>query len=351
MSYLLHGQDSLSLDERVAELRAQLDPGSFSTSVIDVQSSSLPEIAAACQATPFFGGRRVVVLLNPIGSTRKAAPDGEAEEDAGGRIRWPELAPALERVPESTTLIVRHDGALAQTHFLVKAARKYGWAVESFPIPRGDELLDWVSRRARALDVAIAPDAAIALLDLLHSTSWRGGSRYDTDVPNPRQISSELDKLACAATDGVISVGLVQELVVDRAGYTAFTLNDRTFGGRTEEALVELTNVLEAGEPEERIIAQLASEAAALAGAGVAREYGPGPVAAAAGSTEGRVINLQKKTRIGREGLRSIAEAVRDSDARVKSGLAQDASATVVPLVAGIAEAARAGQKPERRRG
>jgi DNA polymerase III delta subunit len=292
------------------------------------------------------------MLLNPIGAGKRGTQDdGSGDGDGAGRIQWPELSSLLSGAPGSTVIIMRHDGALAQTHFLVKAARSAGWTVEAFPIPRGDELLDWISRRARSLGREIAPDAAIALLELLHPTSWRKASSFETDVPNPRLIASEIGKLASAAADNLITTALVQELVVDRAGYTAFQLNDRLFSGRTSEALVELAVVLEAGEPEERIIAQLASEAAALASAGAVREFGTGAVASAAGLSESRIGVLQRRAGVvDHHALQRAAEAIRASDARVKSGHATDSSDTIVPAVAIAAEAMRSGGRAVPRR-
>jgi DNA polymerase III delta subunit len=351
VSHLLLGQNSLLIDERIARLRGEIDPGSFNTSSIDVQTATLQEIAAAIQATPFFGGRRLVVLLNPIGSGRRATSDDiDDDGDAAGRIRWPELSAVLTSAPASTVLILRHDGSLTQTHFLVKAARSAGWTIETFAIPRGDELLDWVTRRSSELGTTISSDAAIELLELLHPTSWRKPSPFDTDVPNPRLIASELAKLASGASDEVISSALVNELVADRAGYTAFQLNDRVFSGRTTEALVELASVLEAGEPEERIIALLASEAAALASAGSAREFGSAAVASAAGMSESRLNSLQRRAvSANRPTLRRVAEAIRASDALVKRGHASDASETIAPAVAAVAEAMRAAGRSGQR--
>lgn len=351
MSHLLHGQNGLLLDERVRSLRSALDPGQMGTSVIDVQQSSLPEIAAACNALPFFGGLRVVVLLNPIAIPKRGDVATEDEEDAGGRVKWAELADLFRTMPDTTHVVLRHGGSLSQTHYAVKAVKALGWTIESFPIPRGEDLLSWVSQWAIGAGGRIESTAAVTLLNLLYPTSWQKGSPFETDVPDPRLIATEVEKLVSGSPDGRVTVDLVTDLVADRSGYTAFELNDRVFRGDVSGALQELDLVLEFGEPAERLIASLASEAAALASVNAVREFGLGAVAAAAGISEKRVSTMQRKAAGMRpEGLRAAAEAIRTADAGVKSGRAAETSATIVPLVAGVAEAMSGGTGTGRRR-
>src|SRR5690349_723498 len=107
MSNLLYGQNGLLLDERTATLRAEIDPQNLSTTVIDVQASSAGEIASACQAMPFFGGRRLVILRSPIQTPKRA--DGEADEDSEdstGRVKWSDLHDILKGTPASTDIIM-----------------------------------------------------------------------------------------------------------------------------------------------------------------------------------------------------------------------------------------------------
>src|SRR5688500_12538964 len=125
MSYLLYGQNGLLLDERVASLRTEIDPQNLSTTTIDVQASSVSEIASACQAMPFFGGRRVFSRRNPIQPPRRAdtSTNDENPADAGGQVKWSDLHDVLRATPATTDIIMRHDGSLAQTHYLVKAVK------------------------------------------------------------------------------------------------------------------------------------------------------------------------------------------------------------------------------------
>jgi len=353
MSYLLYGQNGLLLDERVAGLRAEIDPQNLSASVIDIQASSGAEIASACQAMPFFGGQRIVVLRNPIQSPKRGDSAGTDEnpDDAGGRVRWADLHEVLKRTPTTTTVIMRHDGSLVQTHYLVKALKTLGWQTESFAAEVGQELLAWIQQRVERDDVRIEPTAVERLAVLLYPTSWQGG-RWVNETPDMRLIASEVDKLCCAAIDGVVTERVVNEMVADRSGFTAFKLNDHLFSGRPEAALLELENVLASGEPAERVLSQIASEAISLAAvqrsAGLPRDA----LAAATGISPNRLGGLQKTAvGISNSGMHAMAEAVRYADAAVKTGLQTDTSATIVPLVAEVAEVVRRGSGAGRRHG
>jgi DNA polymerase III delta subunit len=352
LSYLLYGQNAFLIDERIAALRAEIDPQQLSTTVIDIQASSLPEIVAASQALPFFGGQRLVILLNPIAPRRGGSDDDAATDEAdNGRVKWADLSSALKSAPASTTFILRHVGSLAAGHYVRKATKAMGWTDEEQKLEYGDNLLAWVSQRAQREGYRLDSDAAVELLNRLHPMVWNGFSRFNNDVPDPTLIATEVAKLASAAVDGVVGVEAVCELVADRAGFQAFKLNEVMFAGNVDGALVELQQMLEAGEAPERIVGGFGSEAAARSAARHAREYGAGAVAAAIGTTEGRVSMLAKRgAPTSQSAHRRVAEAIRYADWAVKNGRADRTSATITPLVAEIAEAVHRSSGPSRER-
>jgi DNA polymerase III delta subunit len=190
----------------------------------------------------------------------------------------------------------------------------------------------------------------MALAKRLYPTSWEGG-RYANDTPDMRLIATEVDKLCCAAIDGVITTKTVDEMVADRNGFTAFRLNDHLFGGRPVEALKELENVLATGEPAERVLGQVGSEAISIAtikrSGGVPRDA----LTAASGISTNRIGGLQQKAAgISDPAITAIAEIIRYADASVKEGHQNGTSATIVPLVAEVAEVVRRGGGAGRRR-
>jgi DNA polymerase III delta subunit len=347
VSYLLHGPNALLVEERLAALRAELDPQTFNTSSIDLQSTTVQEVAAACQAPSFFGGGRVLVLRNPVNPRRAVTTsDDDAPEDvAAGKLVWTDIADALRAAPPENHIIVRQDGTLASNHGAHKLAKELGWKIETYAIPRGNDLLAWVSERARVLDLRITDVAQRRLLELLYPTTWEEQPRYDTSAPDPRLIATELAKLAAAAGDAPVDVPLVDELVEDRSGYKAFALNNVLFTGNTSGSLTELEKMLDAGDPAERILAGLASDASLQAAVHVGEGCKPAELASASGMSEGRIGNLRRSgTRLDPRTLRRITEAIRHADTSVKSGAAGSTQEEIVPLVAHIAETVRSAR-------
>jgi hypothetical protein len=74
-------------------------------------------------------------------------------------------------------------------------------------------------------------------------------------------------------------------------------------------------------------------------------------LAAASGISPNRLGGLQKTAAgISDLGMHAMSEAVRNADAAVKTGHQTDTSATIVPLVAEVAEVVRRGSGAGRRR-
>jgi DNA polymerase III delta subunit len=347
MIQIVHGQDELGASERARQIVAEIDPSGFSTSVVTLAESSLLDIQSALQAAPFFGGTRVVILRGPATSRKRSA---EADMDDGSeptdRLRpanvrgcdWSELIELLGTCPSTTHALAWVHGALPSNHTLLKRAREFGWSVEAFRIPRGAELMAWIGLRAEKAGVRMTPDAVQALLDLLYPTVWRAETRWDSTTIDLQLVATEIEKLACASSDGTIDVSIVDELVADRSGYTAFRLNDSIFGGDPRQALKELDDVLEAGEPAERIVAQLSAQLVTSTHASLVGEFPPEQVAAALGASAGSVGTARsKRGALSRRSLGAAAETLRSYDYAVKSGRSRDSTAIVVPLTAELA--------------
>lgn len=345
MIYILHGQNGLAIEERVAALRRELDPSGFSTTVLDLQQVKFGEVQPALQSAPFFGGQRTVVLRGPAMLTRQSASKDEEgaddqpeREDTSRKPEWRDIALLLRSAPNTTTVICWIAGTLPANHPLLRAARDSEWKVEALRIPRGAELMNWVSERATANGVSIAPDAVGTLLDLLYPTAWRTEVKWETTTIDMRLIASEIEKLACAASDGQIDRALVEALVADRGGYTAFKLSDHLFGGQPEGAIAELGAMLEAGEPAEKILGQIAGDLAARWSVRATQDLPPDAVAAASRITPQRVTMLRGRTgMLDATNLATASELVRRAEWSVKTGRSRDTAAVIVPLVAELA--------------
>lgn len=355
MHFLLHGQNAVALDERVAELRSRHDATGFGTSTLDLSTAGLDTVRAAVQAAPFFGGQRVVVLDKLTGAAgADSADDDDDETPRAGRTKGvsaAELKPVLETAPPSTMLILRQQGTLPARSVIMKLAGGADWTVEAYPVPRGRELVDWVSERALRAGAEIDRAAAEELLQRLFPSVWRQEGRYETRSIDMRLLATELDKLACAA-EGAIGVALVSELITDRSGYTPFKLADDVYEGRTEAALRELDNVLATGEPPERVLAQLARETTAQVAARQVDEFDTKQVADASEISAGQLgVIVQRKSAWRKaQALGVAAEETRRAEWLVKTGRSPRAEAVIVPLVAALAETFRDTPGPHRGR-
>lgn len=334
--FLLHGQNSVRLDDRVRELLQTLDKTGVGTTVLDAATTPLDVIANACHAAPFFGSGRVVVLRNISATGGKRASKSIAGPE------WKVILDVLERSPETTAILLRADENLASNSVIVKAVKANGWQIEHFPMQRGEDLARWVAERGEQAGVTFSRDAAVLLLSRLYPTSWRQESRFDSTVLDARLIATEIDKLACASADGIVSEALVAEMVADRSGYTAFRLNDLVYSGQSDLALAELEQVLSSGDEPERIIAQFASEAAGLHAARSMPEHDPATVSKVSGISEGRLKMLRQKPASRSDtGLEQASERLRRAEWLVKTGRAPRGESVIVATAAELSEAFR----------
>lgn len=334
--HLLYGTNSVDLDERVSVLLAGFDPQGMGASRLDLASASIDEVTNACHAAPFFGGARAVLLTNPTATTGRGPRRGSTT------IEWDALLDVVKQSPHTTHVVIRANEVLPSSSVIVRAASQLKWNIERFPLPRGDDLTYWVAERGRRLGVEFGRAAAVRLLTRLYPTSWRQESRFESVPLDARLIASEIEKLSIAALDGEVTEALVDELVADRSGYTAFRLNDLIYSGETERGLAELEQVMSSGDEPERILAQFASEAAGLSAARALPEFDIASVSKASGISDGRLKMLRQKPASRNEaGLAQAIEKLREAEWTVKTGRAPRGNSVIVGTAAEVSEGFR----------
>jgi DNA polymerase-3 subunit delta len=157
--YLFHGDDQIARDEQVARLlKKQGDGANASMNVqrFSTDSAALGEVAQACAALPFLGGRRIILLDRP------GRWCGEAE-------RWERFRELLEGLPASTALVLLEPGVLSPKSRLLVWAEAHAPAVylKALPAPHGKDFVIWLIKRAQSHGVAIDPEAAQVLAELV----------------------------------------------------------------------------------------------------------------------------------------------------------------------------------------
>lgn len=352
MHHLLYGANAVDLQDRASSILAELDPSGIGTSRLDAPAISVDDLAAAVNVPPFFGGARVVVLTGLFDPRRGSGRQTSAGDDDDGHgsstpsrgINWEAAEPVILGAPATTVIVMRQDGEIRSNSRALKHAKKLGWNVERFPLLYGRDLVGWAEQRAEREGFSFARGSVPGMLDRLFPGVWQAAPRGPQELTvNMRLLATEISKLGCATDSGEVGAEIIDELVADRSGFTAFKLNDETYEGRTAGALSELDHVLAAGEAPEKVLGQLAQQATAFNAAGLAAEFGPDTVAQASGVSAGQIgLTVSRKSGWrNRPAVRRAAESLRRGEWLVKTGRTRRTESVIVPIVGEIADSFR----------
>lgn len=266
MIYLLYGEDEFSIAEEVQRLRAAACegvPAGFSGMnevVLDAERAAFAELAQACEPAPFLAPRRVVVLR---GLVERCAREPEF---------FDAFAALAARLPESTWLTVTYIGAAGAPARPAASGRSGGQArratarrgdpkavlealrtlpgvqAREFRPPEREALHAWISARARARGLQLAPQAVTLLAGYVGQ--------------DLRALAQEIDKLAAYArgTTRPVQAQEVERLVPHAREADIFRLVDAVAAGRTREALIELRTLLSRGEAPAYLLAMLSRQ-------------------------------------------------------------------------------------------
>jgi DNA polymerase III subunit delta len=279
MFYLLHGDDEFTSREQLKKLREQ---GNFDYNFDTYNGGevSLATITATCSTLPFLTEQRLVVVEGlpkkrrgeaaagaeqPGGEPAVTVPDGGATSKGGKAKKNKKsgknntetragfekgLAEFIAVMPPETVLVVLLDELLDAKNVLFKAAEQYGKIIQS-TLPRGAAVESWITKRARAIGVSIAPDAAAMLANFV-------GNQL-------RLLANELNKLATyVGKGGTITAGDVRQLSAQVQEARIFDLTDALALRNRKQALDILHDLLADGEPPLKLIGLITSQVRSL---------------------------------------------------------------------------------------
>ncbi len=177
------------------------------------EETSWSEIFAVAGSGGLLGGRSLFVV-----------------ENASRLGPFPEVfLPWLEGETAEAAVVLAYEGD--HRKHLSKEVLKRAHLYELQAVPRwGKARLDWIAAQAKNLGVRLDGEA-ISLL-----------SEY---FEEPKELKSELEKLAVASEDGKISVALVRELSVSSGGRKLVKFLDALCEGKIPEALEAMVNLKE----------------------------------------------------------------------------------------------------------
>ncbi len=229
--YCLSGERYL-VDATAAAIRAAVlaeagAAAAFNTDVFELKEKGIGTALATARTLPMLAKRRLVV--------------GKSIDE----VKAAELEPLCEYLEDpnpSTCLLLIADKVDVRFRAF-QMLKKRGYLHVFAPL--GDQALaGWLRGEARALIIALTPDAAEAL-------ATAAG-------PDLGRLSQALEQLALYAGDAAIDVAAVENLVAETRQRGIFELTKAIGAGQTARALALLTNMLRNREPALRIQFMLA---------------------------------------------------------------------------------------------
>jgi DNA polymerase-3 subunit delta len=166
--YILHGEDTFAIAEQVHSLKEKLgDPSlaALNTVELDGRTVTLPELRSAADAVPFLTERRLVIVTGLL--ARLMGRTGEGEEEAGAtpiKEFRDALVAYLPQIPPTTALVLVESRPLPERNrFLNLAGRHESGFAKRYDPPKGQALVQWIIKRARAAGGEFTSEAAQAL--------------------------------------------------------------------------------------------------------------------------------------------------------------------------------------------
>ncbi|MBM4463387.1 MAG: DNA polymerase III subunit delta [Chloroflexi bacterium] len=238
MIYVLHGADDYSLHNRLEELKGEGDGESLSlnTTSFDGQQLTLSDLITACDALPFLGRSRLVIVEGLL--SRFEPKEGGRQPDLG---EWQALGGHASRMPPTTTLVLV-DGKIGKNNPLLKRLKPVS-EVEEFPAVRGAKLHQWIQSRVASSGGRISPQAVKLLSDLAGDSLWA--------------LANEIEKLCLYSRGRRIEEGDVRQVTTYAREATIFNLIDAIVEKRIKAALQLLHQSLAEGMAPPYLLAML----------------------------------------------------------------------------------------------
>lgn len=194
------GDDPFTLREEVQRWKEAFVEkfGDTDLEELDGESTSLEQMAGAFSTSPFLSEKRLVIVKNFL-STQKA--------EAANK-----LIPLLEKIPESTVLVLAEFGSPDQRISAFKAISSNA-TKRLFLKPKGAQLNTWIQRRAQQNGGLMSTEAAGYLASLLGD--------------NLANLEHEIQKLTLFAQGQNITAAIIDEVVTRSVQKSIFALTDQ----------------------------------------------------------------------------------------------------------------------------
>lgn len=247
MIYLIYGDDDVGMEEALKAMKSAASPdglGDINISALDGHALTPDELMAAAFTVPFMADRRLVTVKRLL-SRFDIRPQSRVGAVRREKVQpWIELTDELSEMPATTDLVFT-DGPVSRGNRLLQRLRRIA-EERVFLLPKGNQLSQWVIRRAAAHGVEIEPRAAAALAEAVGH--------------QPRVLDSELVKLALITDGQRIRREDVQNMVVYVRELTIFQAVDAVVEGRTGDAIRMVRRIVDGGQPASYVITMIARQ-------------------------------------------------------------------------------------------
>lgn len=320
--YVYYGKDDFTRREAYLALRASIETemGPPDTMLVDGREARVEEVLLACRTVPFLGSGRLIVIEGLLSRFDDASGRrGRRRRDGAALGGWGALVEEAASLPDST-VVVFLDGEVRRGNPLLEALTHIASEVRDFRPPQRPALPRWIAQRAAQVGVDMDPRAVQTLASIVGPNLWA--------------LATEIDKLATYSDGAQVTAEDVDAVGPGREA-NLFAMVDAVVEGRRQEAMATLRQLLDAGEPPQRILALIVRQYRNMVLLRDTGGSGTGPASAAAqlDLPEFALRRLQQQASrytIGR--LRAAYQCLLDADLGIKRGL-RDEETSLLLLV------------------
>lgn len=264
MFYILYGKDDFSLQQKLEEIKKELDNQEMlavNTSIFDDRQLSLSQLKDACSAVPFLCPYRLVIAKGLLG--RFELKSGSERRTTRSRAKlnsgleeWMGLAEYVRQMPP-TTMLVLIDGEIKANNRLLKSVASQAKVMVFAPVSDRN-LSDWIQDRVKQGGGTISPGAVKLLVGLVGADLWT--------------MSSEIDKLLAYCSGQVITEDSVKQVTSYAREANIFSLVDAILEGRRNVAQQLLHRLLQEGASPSYVLAMITRQLRLIV---IAKDLGP----------------------------------------------------------------------------
>ena len=249
MIHIFYGEDEFSVQEKLTAMKNELLPVEIrNLNITEFNGVNLGagELINACSTIPFMSDKRMVIVKGLFSHFAKGTKSADSKPESTSTIPvdWEHFNSFISVMPK-TTYLVFTDLNISKTDPLFAIIKSHA-SVKTFPLPRYNELTQWISERAISKNTRI-DRAAIQLLSKLIGNDLR-------------ILANEIEKLSTYRNGEPIRAIDVEAMVVQSKESSIFYAVDSLLEKRLDVAINLVEQLLISGMTSSYILAMIARQ-------------------------------------------------------------------------------------------